>query len=297
MTLAPLVTVVVAGWNAAPWAEEALASLRAQRFDRWRAVLVDDGSTDLTTAIFDGFGSMDPRFTVVHHPERRGLGAARDSGLELVDTEYVGFFDADDIMEPDALALLVGSLERTGSDIAVGAYRRLRSGPGGDVLSEIQPWVAASTAPARSGVTLAEHPSVVNNIVAWSKVSRAALWRDLRFPPGLYEDQLVTQRLYTRARRIDTVPDPVVRWRVREDGSSITQGEAHLEVLRACLAGLRAGLDVLRREAPQAALAARVRTILEMDVPRLAAHALEHPDPAYAAALDAFRREVEALAR
>ena len=116
---------------------------------------------------------MDPRFTVVHHPERRGLGAARDSGLQLVDTEYVSFFDADDIMEPDALALLVGSLARTRSDIAAGAYRRLRSGPDGDVLSEIQPWVAASTAPARSGVTLAEHPSVVNNIVAWSKVSRA----------------------------------------------------------------------------------------------------------------------------
>lgn len=120
-------------------------------------MLVDDGSTDVTTAIFDGFGSMDPRFTVVHHPERRGLGAARV---------------ADDFMEPDALALLVGSLERTGSDIAAGAYRRLRSGPDGDVLSEIQPWVAASTAPARSGVTLAEHPSVVNNIVAWSKVSQ-----------------------------------------------------------------------------------------------------------------------------
>ncbi|GAB2520423.1 hypothetical protein GCM10027064_17450 [Microbacterium petrolearium] len=289
------VTVIVAGWNIAPYADEALTSLRAQTREDWRAILVDDGSDDGTGADFDGFAALDARFTVVHHPERRGLGAARNAGLERIDTPFVGFLDADDVMEPDALALLVGALERSGSDIAVGAYRRLRPATRGYLLGDVQPWVAASTAPPRAGATLAEHPEVVNNIVAWSKVTRAEMWRGLRFPAGLYEDQLIAQELYTRARRIDTVADPVVRWRVRPDGSSITQGEARIEVLRAVLAAMRAGLEVLRERGPEVAVLARASTILGMDVPRLGGHALDHPDPAYPAELEAFRREVAAL--
>ncbi|WP_240482216.1 glycosyltransferase family 2 protein [Microbacterium sediminis] len=289
----PVVTVIVAGWNIAGYATEALESLRGQTRTDWRAILVDDGSDDATGAVFDGFASMDPRFTVIHHPDRLGLGAARNSGLELAGTPYVGFLDADDVMEPDALARLVGALERSGSDIAVGAYRRLRPSGSGYAPSDVQPWVAASTAPSRIGVTLAEHPEVVNNIVAWSKVSRAELWRELRFPAGLYEDQLIAQELYTRARRIDTIAEPVVQWRVRADGSSITQGEGRIEVLRAVLAAMRAGLEVLRRSAPEAAVLARARTILAMDVPRLHAQA---STPEYPRQLEAFRAEIAALA-
>ncbi|WP_261164481.1 glycosyltransferase family 2 protein [Microbacterium sp. Marseille-Q6965] len=293
--MSPVVTVIVAGWNVARYAEEALTSLHAQTREDWRAILVDDGSDDGTGTVFDRFAAWDTRFTAVHHTSRRGLGAARNSGLELVDTPYVGFLDADDVMEPRALALLVGSLENSGSDLAVGAYRRLRPGTEGYLLGDVQPWVAASTAPSRRRVTLEQHPEVVNNIVAWSKVSRSQMWGDVRFPAGLYEDQLIAQELYTSARWIDTVADPVVQWRVRADGSSITQGEARIDVLRAVLAAMRTGLEVLRRRGPQAAVLARARTILTMDVPRLGGHALDHPDPAYAAELEDFRREVALL--
>lgn len=289
----PVVTVIVAGWNVAPYAVEALESLRAQSRGDWRAILVDDGSDDSTGAVFDGFAALDGRFTVVHHADRLGLGAARNAGLDLANTPFIGFLDADDVMEPDALALLVGALESGGSDIAVGAYRRLRPSGEGYAPSDVQPWVAASTAPSRTGVTLADHPEVVNNIVSWSKVSRAELWHRLRFPAGLYEDQLIAQELYTRARCIDTIAEPVMQWRVRADGSSITQGEGRIEVLRAVLAAMRAGLEVLQRAAPEAAVLARARTILAMDVPRLAAQAAT---AAYADELETFRAEIAAIA-
>ncbi|WP_235562983.1 glycosyltransferase family 2 protein [Microbacterium sp. Root53] len=272
MTSDPLITVIVPGWDVALYAAEALASLQAQTLDAWRAVLVDDGSTDETGAVFARFAGRDERFRLAPHPSRRGLGAARNTGLELVDTPYVGFLDADDVMLPRALELLVGSLERSGSDVAVGAYARLRPQPGGGYApSPVQPWVVASTSPARTGVTLAEHPEVTGNIVAWSKASRAELWEGLRFPQGLYEDQAVTQAMYARARAIDTIPEPVVHWRVRAEGTSITQHEADPDVLAAALDALRDGVDVLRREGPEAAVRARIGQILRMDVPRLTA--------------------------
>jgi len=287
---APLVTVIVPGWNVEPYAAEALSSLQAQSLDRWRAILIDDGSVDGTGSVFAAFAAQDPRFTLVTHPAQRGLGAARNSGLELVETPYVGFFDADDVMLPGALELLVGSLERSGSDVAVGQYTRLRpTDDGGYAPAPVQPWVEASTGSGRTGVTLAEHPEVVGNIVAWSKVSRASLWRELRFPAGLYEDQAVTQVLYTRARAIDTVAEPVVHWRVRAEGTSITQREADPLVLAACLDAMRDGLAVLHRHAPAAALEARIGQILRMDLPRLSALDL---DPASRAALEVFAAEL-----
>jgi len=294
-TTAPAVTVIVPGFNVAPYAVEALESLQRQTLQAWTAILIDDASTDATADIFAGAAAADPRFHLVRHARQAGLGAARNAGLDLVRTPFLGFLDADDVLTPNALERLVGVLDQTGSDFALGAYVRLRpDAAGGYRLGDVQPWVAAATAPERHGTTINEHPEATGNIVAWSKVSRTEFWHRaaLRFPEGrLYEDQVLAQQMYARARRFDTLPDVVAHWRIRADGSSITQREAQLEVLRDCLEAMDAGLHILEAGHPQAAQA-RIGLILRMDVPRLADIARTHPDAAYRHALGAFTRDV-----
>ncbi|WOF24721.1 glycosyltransferase family 2 protein [Microbacterium betulae] len=293
----PLVTVIVPGWNIAEFAPAALDSLRAQTLVAWRALLVDDGSGDGTGAVFARYADLDDRFRLVPHGRRRGLGAARNTALDLVETPYLGFLDADDVMTPRALELLVGSLEESGSDLAVGAYVRLRPDGDGYLPGPVQPWVAEATSPRRTGVTLDGHPEATGNVVAWSKVSRTAFWRahGLRFPEGvLYEDQAVAQRMYTLARAFDVLPDVVVQWRVRADGTSITQREADGDVFLACLEAMRDGLAVLAAHDP--ARRARAGQILRMDVPRLQTIADAHPDASLRSRLAAFAHEVQALA-
>ncbi len=292
----PAITVIVPGHDVAPYAGEALASLRAQSRTDWTALLVDDGSSDATGDLFAAAADDDPRFRLIRHPERRGLAAARNSGLDRVETPLVGFLDADDRMRPDALARLIGALDASGSDFVVGAYVRLRPGTDGAyVAGQVQPWVRAATDPARRGTTLAAHPEASGNIVAWSKVSRTDFWlrHDLRFPEGrLYEDQALAQRMYTRARAFDVIPDVVVEWRERAEGTSITQTKGTLPVLREYLAALRSGLEVLESAAQHRAVQARVRLILGMDVPPLVALARVHPDPAYRRELGTFVRDL-----
>lgn len=294
------VTVIVPGYDIAPYAAEALESLRRQTLQNWTAVLIDDRSADGTGDIFEAAAADDPRFRVVRHERRVGLGAARNAGLDLVETPFVGFLDADDVLTPTALARLVGVLDETGSDFALGAYVRLRPDErGGYGLGEVQPWVAASTAPERRGTTIDEHPEASGNIVAWSKVSRTEFWHrtGIRFPEGrMYEDQVVAQQMYARARRFDTIPDVVAHWRIRADGSSITQREAQLDVLRDCLAAMDAGIHVLESAGHPVAAQARIGQVLRMDIPRLADIARRHPDPAYRHALGAFARDVWARA-
>jgi len=287
------VTVIVPGFDVAAFAEEALDSLRAQTHVHWTAVLVDDASTDDTARIFADAASADPRFRLERHAEQRGLGAARNTGLSRVDTPYVAFLDADDRFRPDALTRLADTLDRTGSDFAVGAYVRLRpdADTPGYTAGEVQPWVTASTSPARDRTTITEHPAASGNIVAWSKMSRTEFWHahDLRFPEGrYYEDQVVTQRMYTSAAAFDVIPDVIVDWRQRRDGGSITQRLGELAVLRDYLDALGEGIAVLREARADAAVQERGALIRTLDLPPLLRIAETHPDPAYRIALEAF---------
>lgn len=294
----PVVTVIVPGYDVAGFAAEALDSLRAQTLTDWTAVLVDDGSTDGTGAVFDAAAAHDPRFRVVHHDGQRGLSAARNTGLDLVQTPLVAFLDADDRYTPRALELLVGTVTESGSDFALGAYVRLRPDTaGGYAAGHVQPWVSAATDPARRATTLDAHPDASGNIVAWSKVSRIDLWRRerLRFPEGkAYEDQIIAQEMYTRARSFDVIPDVVVEWRERADGSSITQHKGRLPVLRDYLEALAGGIAVLDAADQPRAAASRVRLILSMDLPPLVHIALDHPDDAYRREIGAFTRALAA---
>lgn len=289
-------TVIVPGRDIADFAPDALDSLRAQTEQRWQAILVDDGSHDDTGAIFRAAAAGDRRFRFIAHEASHGLGAARNVALDAVDTPLVGFLDGDDELTPTALERLVGTLVETGSDFVAGAYVRSRFDGRSYAPGRVQPWVSAATDPARLGTTIYEHPRASANIVAWSKVSRLDMWRDLRFPEGVaYEDQLVAQSMYTQARAFDVIPDVVVHWRLRADGTSITQSRARLSVLRDYIGALRGGIRILHEAGAAEAVSARLELILAMDLPPLIEIAATHPDPAYATAVASFVAELEAL--
>lgn len=292
----PIVTLIVPGRDIESFAPAAIASLQAQTEPRWRAILIDDGSVDATGDVFADVAASDSRFEFVRHEASRGLGAARNIGIDRVDTEFLGFLDGDDELTPIALERLSGTLAETGSDFIAGAYVRTRPHGHGYAPGRVQPWTSAATDPARLRTDIFDHPAASANIVAWSKISRTDLWTDLRFPEGVsYEDQIVAQQMYTRARSFDVIPDVVVHWRIRADGTSITQSRDQLPVLLDYLAALRGGIRVLREAGAHAAVTARLDLILAMDMAPLQEIAAVHPDPAYAAEVQAFLDELRAL--
>src|SRR5690606_37902905 len=147
--------------------------------------LIDDGSVDATGGVFADAAASDPRFTFLRLEASRGLGAARNIGLDRVDTPLLGFLDGDDELTPTALERQTSTLAETGSDFVAGAYVRSRLRGDAYAPGRVQPWTAAATDPERRRTTIAEHPAASANIVAWSKISRAEFWADLRFPEGV----------------------------------------------------------------------------------------------------------------
>lgn len=103
--MSALFSIVIPVFNAAERLEQCLKSVLAQSFGGWQAVLVDDGSDDGSAQICDSFAAEDSRIRAIH-TENRGVSAARNTGIEVSEGEYVIFLDSDDMLLPGALQQL-----------------------------------------------------------------------------------------------------------------------------------------------------------------------------------------------
>jgi glycosyltransferase involved in cell wall biosynthesis len=227
-----LLSVVVPAYDVAAYLPACLDSVLAQAETLARTgleiVVVDDGSPDDSGAIAESYAARDPRVRVVH-TENRGLGAARNEGLRHVTGDLLAFADSDDVVPPGAYAVLLKQLSRTGSDFVSGSLARWEAGQ----LVE-PPWMRRLHR-QRMDVVIDDLPEILGDVFAWNKLFRADFWRgtDLAWPEGVrYEDQPTTTLAFLRARRFGLVPDVVYHWRIRDDGSSITQQRSSLTDLR-----------------------------------------------------------------
>ncbi|MGH2371196.1 MAG: glycosyltransferase, partial [Chloroflexota bacterium] len=114
MSTTPLVSVVLIFLNAERFLAEAIQSVIAQTYPRWELLLVDDGSSDHSTAIAGRYAGRDPdRIRYLEHPGHRNLGmsASRALGLRHARGDYLALLDADDVWLPEKLVRQVAILE------------------------------------------------------------------------------------------------------------------------------------------------------------------------------------------
>ncbi|MGW7416034.1 glycosyltransferase family 2 protein [Streptomyces sp. NPDC054863] len=122
MTLA----VVIPCLNAAHCVGRQLAALARQntRLD-WELIIVDDGSTDDLAATVDAHRHALPAVRVVTHPERRGTGAARNTGARATTAGELLFLDADDEIADGYLDAMAAALRHAALVTASIDYTRL----------------------------------------------------------------------------------------------------------------------------------------------------------------------------
>ena len=246
----PLVSVVVPVYNVADYLPHCLESLLAQRRVDLDIVVVDDGSTDGSGAIADGYaarGATGPRGA--HRQPRPGRRPQRGTSAHQRRVRRVRRLRrrrrARGVRRHGPVAGGVGLRLRHRVDRLVGADRPPRAAvdapaaPPGSRRRPRQPSTRRSWATCSPGTSC----------------SGATFWESagLAWPEGIrYEDQPTTTRAYL-AGRFDVLPEIVYHWRIRDDGTSITQQRASVDRPRgpagdqADGAGERRGLTGRRR--------------------------------------------------
>lgn len=197
--------IVVPAYNAEKYIEECVLSLLRQQTDyAFRALVVDDGSTDGTSAILRRFGSEE-RITVVRQ-ENSGVSAARNRALQQIDARYVMFVDADDVLPSDAVESLLEKAYECNSDIVEGGIERM---DGSNVVCHTD----CDDADDISGF-------------ACGKLIKASLFERVGFPVGYrYEDTLMSFILCPLAHRMSTVGNTVYLYRMHS--GNFTSHERH----------------------------------------------------------------------
>lgn len=106
MTEKAYLTIVVPIYNVEKYLAQCIDSIVNQTVRRHQVVLVNDGSKDSSGEIAKDFAKQYPDFIRYIEQENKGLSAARNAGLALVDTPYVAFLDSDDWLMPDFVEVL-----------------------------------------------------------------------------------------------------------------------------------------------------------------------------------------------
>ncbi len=109
---APLVSAVIPAYNPEAFLLETVASVERQTHPSWECIVVDDG-TDRpeSRAILDSIEGRGERRLRIVRQENRGLAAARNAGIRAAAGEYVVPLDADDLLEPEMMAVCLHELE------------------------------------------------------------------------------------------------------------------------------------------------------------------------------------------
>jgi len=114
-----LVSIVIPSLNAARFITKALESVKAQTYQRWEVVVVNDGGTDNTPNLVSKFSqSVAQPVHLVTHVQNQGLSAARNSGIKTANGTYIAFVDADDFWLPEHLESLCAILRAGKADLA-----------------------------------------------------------------------------------------------------------------------------------------------------------------------------------
>lgn len=117
------ISIIIPVYNAAQSLDRCICSVLEQSYASFEAVLVDDGSTDDSTAICDRYAAEDSRVVVIHKTNG-GVSSARNAGIEAATGDYIMFLDADDVLSLDALE----TLSSKDADMVVGGFRKVVSG-------------------------------------------------------------------------------------------------------------------------------------------------------------------------
>ncbi len=260
----PRISVVVPFHNNADVLADCLTSIAAQTFRDFEVIAVDDGSTDDGAEVAATCMAADPRFTLIK-VGGGGPGFARNQGIRRAAGAYLSFVDGDDMLPPDALERLLGTLAASGSDFVSGNVQRLS--PAGLSQSALH---ANAVKTAKTGTHISRSPELFFDVSVWNKLFRMSFWErhGLTFPEGVvWEDLQLMTKAHVLATAVDVIPDHIYHWRQRVSGErSITQSRTSIANFRDRITALQVIDDFLRQRKPRHLLTDHQRKALVNDL-------------------------------
>lgn len=203
----PRVSVVTTAHNAESFVEAAIRSIQAQTMRDWEHLVVDDGSTDATSAIVERAAKSDKRIRLLSNPKALGAYRAANEAIATSSGALIARLDADDVSHPRRLEVQTEALDREPGRVAsTGGWWAMDES--GHRQGSVRP------VPSRSNQVLKWRLFLRSGLVHSTLVIRRSAFEEL----GGYGEGSVAEdfRLWgklVRGNGLAIVDDPLVGWR------------------------------------------------------------------------------------
>ena len=239
-----VISVLLPVRDAAPYLPECIASLRAQTFEDFEVLAVDDGSSDASPQLLSAWAAEDSRVSLVRQTPQ-GIVQALEAGRARAQGRYLARMDADDIAEPhrfaEQLTLLEGRPDLAGCGAGVRYFPRTEVRGGG---RRYEDWINAIRTP----------DDVERNLFIECPLAHPTFFlrADIVAEVGGYvergwpEDYDLLLRVWRSGGRLAAVDQMLLQWRIRGDRISVRHESYTLEAFRRCK--IHYLLDTLARD-------------------------------------------------
>ena len=161
----PSVSVVVPVYNGEKHLRRCIDSVFANGFEDLEILLINDGSADGSAAVMAEYEKAYPGTVRAFTHENMGVARTRNRGIESARGRYILFLDQDDWFDHDYIQTFFEAIEKSGSDVVVGGYKR-PDASGKIVLSRLLPVQTVNPAPihSRRNQTFRELEILINRL-------------------------------------------------------------------------------------------------------------------------------------
>ena len=223
----PKVSVLVPVYNVEDYLPQCLDSILAQTLQDIEVICVDDGSTDNSGKILDGYAAKDSRVKV-YHQKNHGLAYTRNELLRHAAAPWITFVDSDDYIKLEMLQTMLDKAESTNADMCI--CNTYLPDSGYQSVSKKRFEMKDEIITGYKALEYMNLPKSWPWVTAWNKLYKAELFEGLSYPTGVqHEDQFLAHHIYCKAKTVVSITDDFYVLRYRAD--SITNSRYDIRQL------------------------------------------------------------------
>ncbi len=212
------ISIIIPTYNCKDYIAKCLDSLLCQTGAELEVIVINDGSTDGTEKVLEGYKDD----VLIITTENHGGSAARNTGITAVTGDYVMFLDADDYLSENAIKILADEIAKTDADIVKFCYQLVF--PNGSTKAAYNQFDKYEII-EKNEFSEKIYPYFINGIrmnSVCTGIYRSSLikGRTFRTDMRVAEDAVFSLGAYTNANRVVIIPD--VLYNYLQTGNGLT---------------------------------------------------------------------------
>lgn len=212
------VSLIIPVYNVADYLDQCLHSVEEQEYKNLQVIIVNDGSTDCSQDICEGYVKKNPESWILVNQKNGGLSAARNTGLSYATGDYIAFLDSDDWIDSDFISTLVESAEKAGADIVESGIRWCYSD-----MQRIDATEESCIYDMREALGHYLLQTKPIHSAVWCKLYKKNIFENLNFAVGkLHEDGYFTYQAMYKCEKYAVIKYTGYNYRQNREGSIMT---------------------------------------------------------------------------